>query len=78
MDSVTRRGLATYGVVGRDVGHNTKQDSEVIVTPTVDTAHVTARAESPQALIWDRLVLHPDLNANESKLEGFGLPEDTI
>ena len=44
LNEAKKRGLAIYGIVGRDGGHTKRIGDEVIVVPTVDAAHVTAAA----------------------------------
>lgn len=64
-----RRGLTIYGIVGRDGGYTQEVGDEVIVVPTVDPAHITAHAESFQAVIWHCLVFHPSLMIGAAKWE---------
>ena len=59
LDEAKRRGLAIYGVVGRDGGYTRKLGDEVVVVPTVDPAHVTPHTEAFQAVVWHSLVCHP-------------------
>lgn len=61
LDEAKRRGLAIYGIVGRDGGHTRKVGDEVIVVPTVDAAHVTPHTEAFQAVVWHSLMCHPRL-----------------
>jgi len=61
LDEAKRRGLAIYGIVGRDGGHTKRVGDEVLVVPTVDPAHVTPHTEAFQAVIWHCVVSHPHL-----------------
>jgi D-sedoheptulose 7-phosphate isomerase len=74
LDEAKRRGLAVFGIVGRDGGHTKKVGDEVIVIPTVDPAHVTPHSESYQAVVWHCLVCHPLLMARENKWESVASP----
>lgn len=69
LDEAKRRGLAIYGIVGRDGGYTKRVGDDVIVVPEVDPAHVTPHSESFQAVIWHCLVFHPSLMAYQSKWE---------
>jgi len=78
LDEAKRRGLAIYGIVGRDGGHTKKVGDEVIVIPTVDAEFVTAHTESFQAVIWHCLVFHPSLKIQASKWEGLSNDEEDL
>ena len=41
LDEAKSRGMAIYGIVGRDGGYTKRVGDEVVVVPTVDSAHVT-------------------------------------
>ena len=71
LDEAKRRGLAIYGIVGRDGGYTRKVGDEVVMLPTVDPAHVTPHAEAFQAVIWHCIVSHPDLQAHNYRWEGM-------
>jgi D-sedoheptulose 7-phosphate isomerase len=71
VDKAREWGMAVYGIVGRADGHTARVGDEVIVVPTVDPAHVTAHAESFQAVIWHCIVFHPRLIAHAAKWEGM-------
>ena len=75
VDEAKRRGLAIYGIVGREGGHTKKVGDEVVVVPTVDQEFITAHTESFQAVIWHCLVFHPSLKIQESKWEGLDRSE---
>jgi len=60
--------------VGRDGGYTKKVGDEVVVVPTVDSAHVTPHSESLQAVVWHCLVFHPKLKIQPSKWEGIDEP----
>lgn len=66
-----RRGMSIYGIVGRDGGYTKQVGDEVVVVPTVDSAHVTPHTEAFQAVIWHCIVSHPDLLAQEMKWESL-------
>ena len=72
-----KRGLAIYGIVGRDGGHTKRVGDDIIVVPVVDPAHVTPHSESFQAIIWHCLVFHPSLLISQSKWEGLASGEST-
>ena len=65
------RGLAIYGIVGRDGGHTKRVGDEVVVVPVVDPAHITPHSESFQAIIWHCLVFHPALMTSKGKWESL-------
>jgi D-sedoheptulose 7-phosphate isomerase len=67
LDEAKARGLAVFGVVGRDGGHTKKVGDHVIVIPTVDAGHITPHTEAFQAVVWHCLVCHPKLQINETK-----------
>jgi D-sedoheptulose 7-phosphate isomerase len=78
LDEAKRRGLAIYGIVGRDGGYTKQVGDEVIVVPTVDSAHVTPHSEAFQAVIWHCIVSHPDLVTHEMKWESMAGSEVSI
>jgi len=61
------RGLAVYGVVGRDGGFTKQIGDEVIVIPTVHEGRVTPHTEAFQAVVWHCLVSHPALQLRATK-----------
>jgi D-sedoheptulose 7-phosphate isomerase len=61
------RGLAVYGVVGRDGGYTARIADCAVIVPTVDAALVTPHAEAFQAVIWHCLVSHPVLQVGRTK-----------
>jgi D-sedoheptulose 7-phosphate isomerase len=69
VDEAKKRGMAVYGVVGRDGGHTRQAGDLVVVVPTIDPAHVTPHAESFQAVVWHCLVCHPRLMARANRWE---------
>lgn len=69
VDEAKKRGLAVYGVVGRDGGHTKKVGDCVIVVPTVDSALITPHTEAFHAVVWHCLVSHPKLQVQETKWE---------
>ena len=69
LEEARRRGMAIYGIVGRDGGYTKKVGDEVILIPTVDPALVTPLAESFQAVVWHCLVCHPLLMGQPNKWE---------
>jgi D-sedoheptulose 7-phosphate isomerase len=73
LDEARRRGLAIYGIVGRDGGHTKRVGDEVIVVPTIDVAFVTPLTESFQAVLWHCLVCHPLLAVREGRWESLGV-----
>jgi D-sedoheptulose 7-phosphate isomerase len=77
LDEARRRGLAIYGIVGRDGGYTKKIGDEVIVVPTVDPAHVTPHTEAFQAVVWHCIVSHPDLIAQPTKWESLDVSSVT-
>lgn len=74
LDEAKARGLAIYGIVGRDGGYTRKVGDEVVVIPTVDPALVTPHAESFQAVVWHCLVSHPLVRLQANKWEGLSAP----
>lgn len=66
-----RRGLAIYGVVGRDGGYTKQVGDEVLVVPTVEPERVTPHAEAFQAVVWHAMVCHPLLQIQENRWEGL-------
>jgi D-sedoheptulose 7-phosphate isomerase len=71
LDEAKRRGLAIYGIVGRDGGYTHRIGDIVVVVPTVDPQLVTPHAESFQAVIAHCLVSHPLLAQRAAKWEGL-------
>jgi D-sedoheptulose 7-phosphate isomerase len=71
LDEAKRRGMAVYGIVGRDGGYTKRIGDIVVVVPTVDPAHVTPHSESFQAVIWHCIVCHPCLMQQANKWEGL-------
>jgi D-sedoheptulose 7-phosphate isomerase len=61
------RGLAIYGVVGRDGGYTKEVGTEVVVIPTVADSRVTPHTEAFQAVVWHCLVSHPSLQQQATK-----------
>jgi D-sedoheptulose 7-phosphate isomerase len=74
LDEARRRGLAIYGIVGRDGGYTKRVGDLVLVVPTVDAGHVTPHAESFQAVVWHCLVCHPLLIARANHWESPTAP----
>jgi D-sedoheptulose 7-phosphate isomerase len=66
-----RRGLAIYGIVGRDGGYTKQVGDVVVVVPTVSAEMVTPHAEAFQAVVWHCLVSHPALKTVACKWEGM-------
>jgi D-sedoheptulose 7-phosphate isomerase len=69
LDEAKRRGLAVYGVVGRNGGYTKKVGDNVIVIPTVDDRLITPHTEAFHAVVWHCLVSHPKLQVQETKWE---------
>jgi D-sedoheptulose 7-phosphate isomerase len=69
LDEAKARGLAIYGVVGRDGGYTRKVGDHVVLVPTVDAVHVTPHTEAFQAVVWHCLVSHPKLQTRPGKWE---------
>ena len=67
LDEAKRRGVAIFGIVGRDGGYTKRVGSEVVVIPTVDLNHVTPLTEAFQAIVWHCLVSHPALQIQSTK-----------
>jgi D-sedoheptulose 7-phosphate isomerase len=77
LEEAQRRRLRIYGIVGRSDGHTARVADEVVIVPTVDPAHVTAHAESFQAVVWHCIVFHPELIATTAKWEGLQRSEES-
>jgi len=75
LDEARQRGMAIYGIVGRDGGYTRQVGTEVIVVPTVDPALLTPLAEAYQAVVWHCLVSHPDLAIQSAKWESVSTEE---
>ena len=75
LDEARERGMAIYGIVGRDGGYTRQVGTEVIVVPTVDPALLTPLAEAYQAVVWHCLVSHPDLAVQSAKWESVSTKE---
>lgn len=75
LDEARERGMAIYGIVGRDGGYTRQVGTEVIVVPTVDPALLTPLAEAYQAVVWHCLVSHPDLAIQSAKWESVSTKE---
>lgn len=71
LDEAISRGMAIYGIVGRDGGYTKQVGDEVLVLPTVDPEHITPHSESFQAVVWHCIVFHPSLKILQSRWEGI-------
>ena len=69
VDEAKRRGLAIYGVVGREGGYTKQIGDTVLVIPTVNAARVTPHTEAFHAIVWHCLVSHPALQTEAGKWE---------
>jgi D-sedoheptulose 7-phosphate isomerase len=67
LDEAKRRGLAVFGIVGRDGGHTAKVGDVVVVIPTVEPSRVTPHTEAFHAVVWHCLVSHPALQRQATK-----------
>ncbi|MEW6319663.1 MAG: SIS domain-containing protein [Acidobacteriota bacterium] len=67
IDEAKRRGMAVFGVVGRDGGYTKRRGDHVVVIPTVDASLVTPLSEVFQAVVWHALVSHPRLQQQATK-----------
>jgi len=67
LDEAGKRGLAIYGIVGRDGGYTAKVAHAVVCIPVVDPSLVTPHSEAFQAVVWHCLVSHPKLMVNRTK-----------
>lgn len=67
LDEARARGLAIFGIVGRDGGYTKKVGHEVVVIPAVDATRVTPHTEGFQAVVWHCLVSHPKLQVQQTK-----------
>jgi D-sedoheptulose 7-phosphate isomerase len=67
IDEAKARGLAIFGIVGRDGGYTAKNADIAIIVPTADPRHVTPHAEAFQAVVWHCLVSHPALQKASTK-----------
>lgn len=75
LDHAKAIGMQIFGFVGRDGGYTKKVGDEVIVIPTVDSAHVTPHSEAFQSVLWHCLVSHPKLQVHDTKWEGLDAPK---
>jgi D-sedoheptulose 7-phosphate isomerase len=66
------RGLAIFGIVGRDGGFTREVADEVVVVPTVAAGRVTPHVEGFQAIVWHCLVCHPLLQQQANTWESIG------
>jgi D-sedoheptulose 7-phosphate isomerase len=62
-----KRGLAIFGVVGRQGGYTKRVGDAVVVVPTVSDSRITPHAEAFQAVVWHCLVSHPRLQVAQTK-----------
>lgn len=76
VDEAKKRGLAVFGIVGRDGGHTKRMGDAVIVVPTVDAARITPHTEGFQAVLWHCLVSHPLLAAQKTHWESLDSPTE--
>ena len=67
LDEAKARGLAIFGVVGRDGGYTNQVGDVVVVIPTIEPSRVTPHTEAFQAVIWHCLVSHPALQQQATK-----------
>ena len=77
LEEAQRRKLRIYGIVGRSDGYTARVADEVVIVPMVDPAHVTAHAESFQAVVWHCIVFHPELITTTAKWEGLQRHEES-
>jgi D-sedoheptulose 7-phosphate isomerase len=71
LDEAKRRGVAIYGIVGRDGGYTQQVGDTVVIVPTIDPQLVTPHTESFQAVITHCLVSHPLLVQSTTRWEGL-------
>lgn len=74
LDYAREVGTPVIGIVGRDGGYTARVATACVLVPTLNPAHVTAFAESAQAVVWHLLVSHPALKAAPTKWESVGEP----
>lgn len=74
IEEAKRRGLRTYGIVGREESYTNKQGDIVITVPVVDPAHLTPHAEAFQGVIWHAMVCHPLMLQKVNKWESLLTP----
>ncbi len=67
IDAAIKRGMAVFGVVGRDGGYAAKNADVAVVIPPVNDKTVTPHTEAFQAVVWHCLVSHPALQINATK-----------
>ena len=67
LDEALKRGLAIFGIVGRDGGYTGKVAHAFVQIPVVDPGLVTPHSEAFQAVVWHCLVSHPKLMVNRTK-----------
>jgi D-sedoheptulose 7-phosphate isomerase len=71
LEEAKLRGVAIYGIVGRDGGYTKHVGDVVVIVPTVDPQLVTPHTESFQAVVAHCLVSHPLLARGPAKWEGL-------
>lgn len=67
LELAVERGMAIFGIVGRDGGYTKRVGRHVVVVPTVDEALITPHTEAFHAVIWHCLVSHPRLQQRATK-----------
>lgn len=67
LEEAKGRGLAVYGVVGRDGGYTAQVADAVVIVPTIDAGRVTPHTEAFHAVVWHCLVSHPALQTQRTK-----------
>jgi D-sedoheptulose 7-phosphate isomerase len=67
LETAKSRGMAIFGIVGRDGGHTKRLGNHVVVVPTVNPDLVTPHTEAFHAVVWHCLVSHPRLQKRATK-----------
>jgi len=67
IDLAKARGAKVFGIVGKDSGYTARHADLAVVTPQVNTDHVTPLSEAFQGVVWHCLVSNPKLQQRPTK-----------
>jgi len=71
LELAAHRGVAIFGVVGRDGGYTREVAEACIVIPPLFDQRITPHTEGLCAVVWHLLVSHPTLQVSSTKWESM-------
>ena len=63
------RSASVLGIVGRDGGYTAQVADVTVLIPTINADNTTPHTEAFQAIVWHRLVSHPQLKVTQTQWE---------